>query len=73
MNNLTEYITVESSMIKNIWYKHSLKLLCIEYNSGGNYNYENVPKHVFEGLRSAESKGSFMHHHIISKFEFSKN
>lgn len=71
-NNLTEYLTVNSSMIKDVWYKPETKNLILSYNSGSSYNYKDVPRDVFESLRYAESKGSFIHSHIIAKFEFYK-
>lgn len=71
-NNLTEYLTVNSSMIENVWYKPETKSLVLVYSSGDSYNYKDVPRDVFEGLRWAESKGSFIHSHIIAKFEFCK-
>lgn len=71
-NNLTEYLTVNSSMINDAWYKSETKSLILGYNSGVSYHYRDVPRDVFESLRYAESKGSFIHTHIIAKFEFSK-
>jgi hypothetical protein len=71
-NNVTEFLTVNSSMIKDAWYKPETKSLVLSYNSGASYSYKDVPRDVFESLRYAESKGSFIHTHIIAKFEFSK-
>ena len=71
-NNLTEFITVNSSVIKNVWYKPSLASLVVDYNNGSSYEYLNVPYFVFEGIRSAESKGRFINKHIKTRFEFKK-
>lgn len=71
-NNLTEYVTVKSSVIRDVWYKPSIASLVVEYINGSNYEYLNVPYFVFEGFRSAESKGKFINKHIKSKFEFRK-
>ena len=71
-NNLTEFITVQSSAIKNVWYKPSLASLVVDYNNGSSYEYLNVPYFVFEGFRSAESKGRFINKHIKTRFEFKK-
>jgi hypothetical protein len=71
-NNLTEFITVQSSVIKNVWYKPSLASLVVDYNNGSSYEYLDVPYFVFEGFRSAESKGRFINKHIKTRFEFKK-
>ena len=71
-NNLTEFITVQSSVIKNVWYKPSLASLVVDYNNGSSYEYLDVPYFVFEGFRSAESKGRFINKHVKTRFEFNK-
>jgi len=71
-NNLTEFITVESSVISNAWYKPSQGMLVVDYENGSSYEYINVPYFVFEGLRSADSKGKFINTHIKTRFEFKK-
>ena len=71
-NNLTEFITVQSSVIKNVWYKPSLASLVVDYNNGSSYEYLDVPYFIFEGFRSAESKGRFINKHIKTRFEFKK-
>jgi hypothetical protein len=71
-NNLTEFITVQSSVIKNVWYKPSLASLVVDYNNGSSYEYLNVPYFIFEGFRSAESKGRFINKHIKTRFEFKR-
>jgi hypothetical protein len=71
-NNLTEFITVQSSVIKNVWYKPSLSSLVVDYNNGSSYEYLDVPYFIFEGFRSAESKGRFINKHIKTRFEFKK-
>ncbi len=71
-NNLTEFITVQSSVIKNVWYKSSIASLVVDYQNGSSYEYLDVPYFVFEGFRSAESKGRFINKHIKTRFEFKK-
>ena len=71
-NNLTEFITVQSSVIKNVWYKPSLASLVVDYQNGSSYEYLDVPYFVFEGFRSAESKGRFINKHIKTTFEFKR-
>lgn len=71
-NNLTEFITVQSSVVTNAWYKPSIGSLVIDYKNGSSYEYINVPYFVFEGLRSADSKGNFINTQIKAKFDFKK-
>jgi len=71
-NNLTEFITVQSSVIINAWYKPSIASLVIDYQNGSSYEYLNVPYFVFEGFRSAESKGGFINKHIKPNFHYKK-
>jgi hypothetical protein len=71
-NNLTEFITVDSVVVKNVWYSHSDNSLILDFKSGSSYLYRDVPLFLFEGLRSSESKGSFINKHVIAKFSFSK-
>jgi len=71
-NNLTEFITVDSAVIKNFWYSHSDNSLVLDFKSGSSYLYKDVPLFLFEGLRSSESKGSFINKYVITKFSFSK-
>jgi hypothetical protein len=71
-NNLTEFITVNSAVIKNVWYSHSDNSLVLDFKSGASYLYRDVPLFLFEGLRSSESKGSFINRYVIAKFSFKK-
>lgn len=72
MSNLTEYITVDSSMITGAWYKGKDQALVLDYKNGSSYHYAEVPSFVYEGLRAADSKGSFINKNIIAKFSFKK-
>ena len=71
-NNLTEYLTVKSSAVTSVWYKSSIASLVVDYKNGSSYEYLNVPYFVFEGFRSAGSKGSFINKYVKGKFEFNK-
>jgi hypothetical protein len=39
-------------------------ILDITFTSGRTFSFENVPRKVFEGLRDADSPGSFFHANI---------
>jgi hypothetical protein len=50
---------VESSMIRSVGYDPREKVLEIEFNHGGAYQYFNVPKSEYIALMKAESKGRY--------------
>jgi lysyl-tRNA synthetase, class II len=54
----------ESSAIKRFRYTASAKKLTIEFTSGGVYDYLDVPEAVYEGLKSAPSKGQYVAEHV---------
>jgi hypothetical protein len=54
-----ERIQVESRNIASIGYDIERSILEIEFRTGSIYQYFGVPQHVYEGLRSAGSKGQF--------------
>lgn len=50
---------VESSSLKSLGYDPSTNTLEVEFNHGGVYQYFNVPKHIYDGLMSADSHGTY--------------
>ncbi len=60
---------VESSAVARIGYDPEAKEAYVEYLGGGLYAYEGVPAAVFEELRSAESKGTFVNE-VIKEYSF---
>ena len=61
---------VVSSNIKKIGYEGTD--LIVEYKSGVQYRYKDVPQELYEGLSQAESKGRFMNANIKGKFEYER-
>jgi len=51
---------VESSAVRMIGYDAEAEEAFVEYLDGDLYVYEGVPPEVFEELRHAESKGTFV-------------
>lgn len=62
-----EMIKVVSSNVVAVGYKEND--LYVDYKSGS-YVYKNVPKKVYDGLVSAESKGKYMHANVKGKYEY---
>lgn len=61
---------VVSSNIKSIGYGEGT--LVIEYLSGAQYEYYDVPQEVYDELVKAESKGRFVNQNIKGKYKFQK-
>jgi len=62
--------TVESDAIHAIGYDDDLHILEIIFNSGQIYQYRGVPRHVFQELLVAESKGRYFQENVRDEFEY---
>ena len=62
---------VVSSNISKVGYLPS-KGLIVEYKSGLMYAYNDVPEHVWNEFKLAESKGRFMNSEIKNKYLFER-
>lgn len=63
---------VISSDLRSVGYDHDLNLLEIEFNSGGLYQYSNVPSMIYSGLMSASSHGKYFHRNIKDVYSFKR-
>lgn len=59
---------VDSSMIAAFKYNPTTQTLDVMFNRNGLYRYDNVPADVVQGLRDANSKGSYMRWAIIDRY-----
>lgn len=65
-----EKIVVEgSSNVVSYAYSPIRGVLTIEFKSGGTWEYENVPDKVFQDMKEAPSKGSFVHQRINGYYQ----
>lgn len=55
---------VVSSNIAAVGFDEDTGTLQVEFSSGTVYEYQGVPKDVYDGLMAAESKGSYFAKHI---------
>jgi len=70
---MSEWIsTPESSSIARFRYDEASQTLTVEYKSGSRYNYYDVPQHIFEGMRSADSKGKFLNDQIKGVYRYAR-
>lgn len=63
-----EMIRVSSSAISAVGYDHDTQQMRIKFVQGSTYTFCRVPHHIFEGLLSAGSKGTYYDRHIRDKY-----
>lgn len=62
--------SVESSMIQSVGYDQEAEVLQVMFNSGKIYQYYGVPKAIYDGLMTADSKGSYMRQAVIDCYPY---
>lgn len=67
-----EMANVDSSNVAAIGYDMESSTLQVEFNNGTTYQYFDVPESLFEGLRDADSVGSYLASNIKGIYRFSK-
>ena len=68
-----EHKPVKSSNIESHAYDPETMTLELRFRGqSSTYSYANVPKHVYEGLISADSVGGYFHKRIKGQFDFTK-
>jgi len=61
-----------SSVVAAIRYNPKTSTLRIIYVSGDVYDYKDVPEKVYEEMKAATSKGTYLNKKIKTRFEFEK-
>lgn len=70
---MSEWIsTPQSSNVAGFCYDESSQTLTIEFNSGSRYNYYDVPQHVYDGMKSADSKGKYLNNEIKGVYRYAR-
>ena len=64
--------TPESSNVAGVGYDGVNEVLTVEFNNGSRYNYYDVPSHIFDGMKTAPSKGSYLHANIKGCFRYAR-
>lgn len=62
-------IRVSSSAISAVGYDSETQHMKIQFVQGGTYIFCQVPKHIFDGLLSAGSKGTYYDRHIRNRYD----
>ena len=68
---LDSFDTPQSSTIVRVTYDSDQQILNVEFKNG-NYVYYDVPEQVFEGMRSAPSKGQYLAQEIKGRYRYSR-
>ena len=61
-------VELSSSMLASAAHDEDSNVLELEFNVGTVYRYFQVPRHVYEGLMSAASPGTFFRQHIFERY-----
>ena len=61
-----------SSVVASMKYNVAAAILRVVYVSGKIYDYINVPKDVYDEMKAAASKGTFLNTQIKGKYGFRK-
>jgi hypothetical protein len=64
--------TPDSSNITRFAYDNAASVLFIEFNTGGEYQYFDVPESVFNGMRAADSKGQYFAQNIKGVYRYAR-
>jgi hypothetical protein len=70
--NISESLEVNSEAINGVTYYYTIEKLIVQFTSGHKYEYSKVPKHVYLGIRDANSKGGFLHKYVFGRYEFKR-
>lgn len=63
---------IQSSNIRKTIYDTLTKKLMVEFNSGVQYEYEEVPHLLYTQFRMSESQGKFFNSKISKTFKYKK-
>ena len=64
-----QMIPVSSSAISAIGYDQSTMRMYITFKQGHTYAFCRVPQHIFDGLLSSGSKGTYYDNHIRGRYQ----
>jgi hypothetical protein len=63
---------VQSSSLRSVGFDPNEKVLEVEFQSGGVYQYFGVPEAIFRELMLASSKGAFFNRRIADHFPYKR-
>ncbi len=66
------YDQFSSSNVSRIGYEESNSTLEVHFHNGSIYQYYDVPLTVWEGIKNAGSKGSYLHQNIKGQYRYAR-
>jgi hypothetical protein len=70
---MSEWIpTPQSSNVAAFCYDETSQTMTVEFKSGSRYNYYDVPPHVYEGMKTADSKGKYLNAYIKGQYRYAR-
>lgn len=66
------FMNFSSATVAKIGYDSSSSTLEVEFHNGGIYQYFDVPEHLWEAFKVAESQGKFLSQNIKGQYRYSK-
>ena len=69
---MVEMTYVDSSNIEAVGYDDAAEELHVRFLTGATYVYHGVPRHIFDDLVAAPSKGSFLNREVKGVYAFAK-
>lgn len=63
---------VDSSMMNDVSYDEPSEKMTVTFKSGTRYEYSDVEKPIYLGLKEAKSKGKFFQRHVRSLYPYKK-
>lgn len=70
---MSEWIsTPQSSNVAGFCYDDSTQVLTVEFNNGTRYDYYDVPNHIYEGMKTAESIGKYLNSEIKGHYRYAR-
>lgn len=69
---MENYNAFESSNIASLKYYAETLTLQVSFHNGSDYQYFDIPQHIWEAFKLAESKGAFLNAEIKGTYRYSK-
>ncbi len=64
--------TPESSNISQFCYDADNSTLIVTFKNGSTYNYYDVPNNIYEGMKGAPSKGSYLAQYVKGHYRYAR-
>ena len=65
-------MTPESRNIRHFGYRAADRVLAVQFKGGDIYEYDDVPVEEFDGMRHADSAGSYLAKNITPRYQARK-